>query len=489
MNYRQPLDKETLVSISAREGSSRRWNPWLMHSLHSAAPGQQADQATSKTGDDRVRKSNSYRRLFVKPLIGFFCLLATWSAAYAEDATFTFLRTVTVGELNAILSTERDAFVQTASPGGGYQLPPASTASNQVDLYIVSYSSHRPELGTVEKTVVSGLLALPRVSNPYAIPLMSYQHGTVWGTYEVPSYAFQTTNPDRYAHYDNAYETRYMVALYAGNGYAVMAADYFGLGVASGSNEAYMMRHSTAQVVYDLYLDVRAYLDSQEIGVSDVFVGGWSQGGLNTTGLLALLESRGVPVTAAFTASAPSDPFAALNGMFYHPSSSDAPWINTIIALTVFSCQNHMGPSGLARATIAPEYYDGFEAIYARRSYPEGLFELLGQWTGIANLGFLRPEFQDPAFFAESDYGKCLADNETYRQQFRTSTRMYYGLNDEVIRPGIGVLAAAYQETLVATPNAPSSTTIAAIPVDGADHRLTFITAAPAARAWMDSLR
>lgn len=421
-------------------------------------------------------------------LIALLCLLTTWSAARAERASFTFLRTVNVAELNSILTTEREKFLEDAKAGDGYQLPPASVATNDVDLYVVRYYSYRPEFSGKSPVLVSGLLALPRLANRGDVPLISYQHGTVFGKYEVPSYAFKSSNPDGYKHYDNAYETRFMVALFAGNGYALMAADYFGMGDNSRSNEAYMMKRSTAQVNFDLYLDVHKYLASRSIGVSRFLLGGWSQGGLNTTGFLELLEQRAAPVRAAFTAAAPNDPYAALNGVFYHPRDLDAPWINTILALTIFSCENYMGPKGLAMATIDPNYFTGFKTIYERTSYPAGLNGLLGSWYGTPILKYLRPEFRDPSYLASSAYGKCLAANETYRQEFKTALRMFYGSRDEVIRMRTGILAAEYQETLVDTPDATSSNKITPVLVKGGDHRLTFITAAPAAKAWMDNL-
>ncbi len=421
-------------------------------------------------------------------LIAFLCILTTWSAAHAEGASFNFLKTVTVSELNSILTTERDKFLAGVSAGDGYQLPPASVATNDVDLYVVRYYSYRPELRVKRPVLVSGLLAVPRLASPGGVPLIAYQHGTVWGKYEVPSYAFKTTNPNGYDHYDRAYETRFMVALFAGNGYALMAADYFGMGDNSRSNEAYMMKRSAAQVNYDLYLDVRKYLASRNIGISRFLLGGWSQGGLNTTGFLELLEQRGAQVRAAFTAAAPNDPYAALNGVFYHTRGRDAPWINTILALTIFSCENYMGPKGLAKATIDPAYFTGFKSIYDRSAYPVGFDELLRDWYGTPNLNYLRPEFQNPSYLASSAYGKCLAANETYRQEFKTSLRMYYGSNDEVVRTRIGLLAAEYQETLVDTPDAPSSSRITPVLVEGGDHRLTFISAAPLAKAWMDNL-
>lgn len=417
-------------------------------------------------------------------LLTVFLLVAAWSPAHAEDATFTFLRTVKVAELNEMLSAERDEFLRSASPGREYQMPAAPTATNDVDLYTVRYLTTSPDLGNGKRLIVSGLLALPRIKEPDGIPLISYQHGTVWGSYEVPSYAFKISNPAGYAHYGAAYETRFMVALFAGNGYALMAADYLGLGDAVGSTDAYMMKQSTAQVNYDLYLDVRSYLSSKAIPVSKVFLGGWSQGGLNTTGFLELLERRGVEVQAAFTAASPNDPFVSTNGTLYHPRGNDAPWINTILALTIFSCESYMGSEGLAQATVLAEYLDDFRSIYDRKSYPTRLMGLLQAWDGKAPLDYLRPEFRDPSFFSSSAYGQCLAKNGTYRHEFKTDIKMFYGSNDEVIRVGVARLGADYQEAMVA----PSSSRITPILVEGADHRLTFISAAPIAKAWMDSL-
>ena len=422
----------------------------------------------------------------MKFLVTFFCLLATCSTAFAQEPTVTFLKTVTVQQLNAMLSTERSQFIESTSPGAGYNLPPASTASNDVDLFVVRYLSRSPDLNNRKRVVVSGLLALPKLSDMSSIPMISYQHGTVWGKYEVPSYAFKSKNPDGYDHYKNAYETRYMVGMFAGNGYAVMAADYFGMGDGAKSNEAYMLKRSTAKVNYDLYVVVRRYLASRDIGVSKFFLGGWSQGGINTTGFLELLESRGVSVNAAFTAAAPNDPFAALNGVFFHPRSLDAPWLNTLVALTAFSCEKYMGPRGLARATIDSDYYEGFKVIYERTSYPTKFLNLLKKWNGTPNIQYLRQSLRNPTSFAKSDYGKGLAANETFRHEVKTDLHMYYGSVDEVVRTRVARLAYDYQETLIDTGEGATSNKITPMLVQGADHRLTFITAAVDAKTWFD---
>ena len=313
----------------------------------------------------------------------------------------------------------------------------------------------------------------------------------MFGKYEVPSYSFKDKNPTAHPHYDGAYETRYMVGLFAGNGYAVMAADYFGMGDGADSPEAYFVKASTQQASYDFYLDALEFMKSKRIAASHLFVGGWSQGGLNATGLLEKLEREKVVVAGTFTASSPSDPFAALNGLMYHPRHGlDAVWLNTIVALSVFSFENYHDEKDLAKSVIAPDAYDKLRSMYDR-SYggPEGLMALLGTFGDRPLLGYFRDEYRDPAYFAASRYGQLLAEAETYRQLFKSPVRAFYGTQDEVVKEPIGQLSATYQASMIGNEADPSQSNVVAEPVPGADHRRTFITAAPTAKAWMDTLR
>ena len=58
-----------------------------------------------------------------------------------------------------------------------------------------------------------------------------------------------------------------------------------------------------------------------------------------------------------------------------------------------------------------------------------------------------------------------------------------------MVKEPIGQLSARYQAIMIGNEADPSPNTVIAEPVPGADHRRTFITAAPAAKAWMDELR
>lgn len=428
--------------------------------------------------------------MFVRLLFAVFCLLWASTSAFAEGAVFTFLKTVSAAELTRMLNEERATFIASQTPGEGYDLPSPSSASNDVELYTVRYLSHAPEQGG-RAISATGLLALPVLADRSKLPLIAYEHGTVYGKYEVPSFAFVATNPSDYPHYDGSYETRYMTALFAGNGYALMAPDYFGMGGDAGSPEAYFVKESTQQAGADLYQDVMSFLQEKGISRQELFIGGWSQGGLNATGLQERLEGDGIAVTGSFTASAPSDPYAAMSGLMFYPRPGiDASWINTIIALSVFAFENYNGPSGLARQTLDPSVYDDMKAIYTR-SYKgqQGLKDIMTRLGNRSVADYMRPELRDPVAFATSPYGKLLARAETYRQSFKAPLRMYYGSSDEVVKPMIGQLATIYQAILIGNLAEQSANPVSAIEVPGATHRLTFVSAAPSAKSWMDSLR
>ena len=409
------------------------------------------------------------------------------------EGRFTFLKTVSVEELNTILDAGRADFLKEDAPGPGYQSPPVSTATNPVDVYTVEYQTSIPERGDAPVTV-SGLLALPRVDDPSAIPLLAYQHGTVYDRYAVPSYAFSDSTPSPYDHRQESYEDRYMVALFGGNGYAVMAADYVGMGADAGNGEAYLIKAASAQASFDLFRAVRDYLTTRTITPSHVFLAGWSQGGINTTGLLEKLQSNGVTVDGAFTAAAPNDPFAAINAVLFHPLATDSPFFGPMIGQVAFSCENYGGPAGLAKASINPDFYPAMKSIY-ERSYgdppgdPDALLRMMQDWDTVPRMDFLAEELRDPAGFAASDLGRCLAANEAYRQDFTTGLRMYFGTDDPIIRPRIGRLAYDYHLALNATPDAEEQSRITPILVEGGTHRRTFISGSVGAKSWMDTLR
>ncbi len=400
-------------------------------------------------------------------------LLFVFTTSVQADFTFTPLEPQTISQLNQILTKERAVF--SSGIPKTFKLPHYSPAKYEVELFKVTYDSVIPEQGN-KPTKAFGLLAIPKIRDASALPIVSYQHGTVFGKHDVPSYAFaDPINPA-------AYETRLMVAEFAGQGYMVIAADYFGMGD-SMEPEGYTVKASEQQACIDLYEAAIQFLkDNKKISQTDLFLTGWSQGGLVTTAFLERLESRNIPVKAASTASAPSDIFAALNGWIFHPRTSDAKWLNTLVGLTAFSYEHYFSKPGLAKDVIKAAYYDDLRKIYERdysgidelraiiKSLPTGFKELLND------------KYSDPGYFVDSDYGKILSDMQTYRRVFKTHVKMYYGTLDEVISIPIGQLASTYQKSM-------GSQLLVTEPVKSGDHHGTFLTSVARQKEWFDTLK
>ena len=102
----------------------------------------------------------------------------------------------------------------------------------------VTYHSIVPEMGN-KKTIATGMVAFPVVSST-RLPMVSYQHGTVFDKSYVPSQP------------ENSEETRLAVATFASQGYVVIAADYFGRGD-STLPDSYLVKGSTVRANWDFY--------------------------------------------------------------------------------------------------------------------------------------------------------------------------------------------------------------------------------------------
>ena len=143
----------------------------------------------------------------------------------ASGVRYTHMGDYSVERLNTILSTEVAAFSSFK-----IQYP---QAANGVSLYKVQYPTVIPEQGN-KPTLVSGLVAVPQTAQK-KLPVVSYQHGTVFTRTAVPSRPEESD------------ETRIVTARLAGNGYVVIAADYIGKGDSS-EPDSYMVREATVVV-------------------------------------------------------------------------------------------------------------------------------------------------------------------------------------------------------------------------------------------------
>jgi pimeloyl-ACP methyl ester carboxylesterase len=395
-------------------------------------------------------------RVLIRSLALIGVLLALTPAALAEElvqvgpgVTYEFLERWNADRLNTILTVDMPKFA-----GIPVTFAPAR---NAVNLYRVTYNSVIPERDN-KPTVATGLLAIPDGADG-ALPLVSYQHGTVYGKEEVPSFAAQSS------------ETQLMIAQFAGQGYVLIGADYFGMGL-SQEPEGYMVKASHQQACYDMLVASRAALTDLKRQTSDLFLAGWSQGGFVTMAFLEKLEATGVAVKAAATASAPVDIFVPLNAFLNFPRKIDAPWVTTLYILSAFSFENYYAVPGLARSLITDENYE-----ISRRAYEKQPIDMAEIPSDVRKL--IKPDYFDPQFFAASAYGRLVAATTAYRWIIKTPVRNYYGEADEVISVGLGQLAMNYQRAI-------GNDRVEAVSTGETTHRGTFAIAVPQWKNWFD---
>jgi hypothetical protein len=185
-------------------------------------------------------------------------------------------------------------------------------AARDVDLHRITTFTQVPETGETVK--ISGLLALPAgATGP--LPVVSWQHGTIFSFSQVPSELTRAAVPG-YRLSDNvdSHETLFNLHRFAAHGYAVIAADYLGKGPYRGNRpEAYAVKDASIRTCLDI-LDA-GLQGMRQLGVqpAELFLNGWSQGALNTQWLHQALQSSGVPVRAAGAASPFNDLSQALD--------------------------------------------------------------------------------------------------------------------------------------------------------------------------------
>jgi len=371
----------------------------------------------------------------------------------SSDVQYEFIGRWDADKLNTILTDDTPKFFGVAVR--------YTAAKNAVKLYRVTYSSVVPERGN-KPIVATGLVAVPDIVGT-SFPMVSYQHGTVYGKQEVPSFP------------DKSPETQLMLAQFAGQGYIVIGADYFGMGL-SKEPEGYMVKASHQQATYDMLLASRAVLADLKLSNTKLFIGGWSQGGFITMAFLEKLEAAGVKIDAAATASAPVDVQVVLNGFLSFPRKNDAAWVNSLFILSSFAFENYYGVPGLSRSLFNDEYYD-----LARRAYLREPFNVADVPTDLHKL--IKPDYFNAQFFAESAYGKLVAQTQAYRWVIKSPVRNYYGEADEAIAVGVGQLAMTYQRAM-----GNGNPVIEAVSTGQTLHRGTYATAVPQWKKWFDGL-
>ena len=340
-------------------------------------------------------------------------------------------------------------------------------AAHDVDLHRITTFTQVPETGETVK--ISGLLAVPAgVTGP--MPVVSWQHGTTFSFVQVPSTLGLAAAPG-YTLTENvdSQETLFNIHRFAANGYAVIAADYLGKGPYRGNRqESYAVKDASTRTSLDILDAGLQGMRQLDLEPTELFLNGWSQGGLNTQWLHQALQAAGVPVRASAAASPFNDlsecfGFWAGDDIFRNPSAAPYParplWLTIALAIVLASYETYYRIDGLLHAMVRPEYlgvtekflgdYDLNIAV-TNAPLPEGLLieGYASQFTSKACSRFLQQ----------------LAANRASFWDYSNPIRLYYGLADQALHPVMAQRAVTGGGPLME-----------GVAIGNASHRSTFL--------------
>ncbi len=340
------------------------------------------------------------------------------------------------------------------------------TAQYDVNWYEVVYETIDPLGG---RTTASGGLFLP-VPAGINWPLLSYSHGTVTQTNQVPSvFSFPPT------------EDTFASLAFASVGYACAAADLLGMGSSPGLHP-YLHARSEATASVDMLRAARAFCASNNIGLNgQVFVTGYSQGGHTAMALHRELEKYHTDeftVTASAPMAGPYDLSGVELNDILSPRCPPNPYYCAYVLMSYQSVY-----------ALAPNWSDLVVAPYDSTIPP--LFN--GNTDGgtinaampACNLStVLRPAV---VFSLTNDPGcplyQALRDNDLYRWKPVAPIRLYHCSGDQDVLPANSQVA--YNSFM-----AQGVTNVQLIdPLPGANHSSCAIPSLEAAKAWFDTLK
>ncbi|WP_337187967.1 hypothetical protein [Phenylobacterium sp.] len=320
------------------------------------------------------------------------------------------------------------------------------TIEHPVDCYRMTYAGpddrFRPQ---------SGLFAVPRGAP--ARRVAAFLHGTATTRSAVPS------KPD----------TTGLAAaiLFAGNGYALVAPDYPGMGASPGRHPYYI-----AEAIAPAVTTMIAAAQRIE-GVPDgpVFLSGFSEGGWATMATLRLLEAEGRPVLAAAPVAGAFDLMglavpAALKG--------GAPSHSSYLAYAAWGQAPYLGHR--LDSALTPEMAATAERLFDGAPPKEIVATLSRDPRRMFGPGFPEAvEGRGSHWLADS-----FAANSVHDMTPKAPVRMYYGSEDVDVVPDESRLTAAAMRARGAD--------VTAVDVGPLGHDASMLAAAPRILDWLREL-
>lgn len=230
-----------------------------------------------------------FRRLRLTVLLWAGLGVAAGSSCTKDDAPLT--EAPAPVETHLVNSTLIGEYSTTALAGRVSTIPIAGALVRYpIRVYKLTYTTRNTD---GQPVTASGALLVPVTTT--ALPLLSYQHGTIRPADEdrAPSY------------YSASSEVYSAVSVLASTGYIVSAPDYLGYGASKALPHPYEHGESLASASLDMLRAAKEFCEQQKLTLNKKnFLLGYSEGGYATMALHKLMEEK-YPTEFTVTASAP----------------------------------------------------------------------------------------------------------------------------------------------------------------------------------------
>ena len=389
-----------------------------------------------------------------------------WEDARAERGAAGFYRVIAVpaAERGKVLSVAPIQSLTTSEISFLFSFAGSTNLQPQfgVDVFKILYETLDPLGG---RTQASGVLVLPQ--NPgKALPLASYQHGTLVLDGEVPS-ALLTLE-------------RLVGIAFATTGYAAVIADYLGLGDSPGLHPYHHAR-SEATACVDLLRAARTWCATNGVALTDqLFLCGYSEGGHVTMALHRELETYHTNEFTV-TASAPMAGAYDLSRTTLEDALSGRPMPNPYyFALLLAAYQDVYHFTGSLAGLLVPPYDTTLPPLLTGTSSSS---QINAAMPGVVT-NLLKPEVV-AALQHDPDYPLRLAlrENDLYHWTPRAPLRLYHcGGDQDVVFGNSQVACDSFRSR--------GATQVELIePLATGDHGDCALPSLEGAKAWFDGLK
>ena len=337
-------------------------------------------------------------------------------------------------------------------------------ASTAVKIYLIEYYTKNYD---GQMVVASGVVAVPSPETG-VYPIAAYLHGTVFEDSETPS--FTVADPE--------YEALLTISLFAGHGYVLVMPDYIGQGKGSKVVRPYLHADSVAASTADMLTAVQSLATTLNVKLnSKLFICGMSQGGHGALALQRYIESSPQSQPFSLTAAASIAGPHAIPAVWEFWLQHSPEGVSPIVVHLIQSYKKIYGFGDALSDIFLPPYDTKVETIDDGTHDGEEMSESLP--AELHDL--LQEKFIADVSAGTHPFHQAMLANSTYDFAPTTPTRLYHGVNDELVPLSSSEFTVAHMKSLGAK-------NIELIPIDSEwDHISSVIPSILSAKMWFDT--